>query len=140
MMSASVGSPGAPGAPKSMASRVMQWFGRLGGSLTRVALGLVGLAFLTGAGALVFVSQTVVGRQAVADLVEGALEGTVNGEVLIGPILGGNLLSHLFHLANVARLEAVSKFRTGFLRARHRGSLPGLVRASAAAFLPGIFP
>ena len=94
MMSASVGSPGAPGAPKSMASRVMQWFGRLGGSLTRVALGLVGLAFLTGAGALVFVSQTVVGRQAVADLVEGALEGTVNGEVLIGPILGGNLLSH----------------------------------------------
>ena len=82
MMSASTGSPGAPGAPKSMASRVMQWLGRLGGSLTRVALGLVGLAFLTGAGALVFVSQTVVGRQAVADLVEGALEGAVNGEVV----------------------------------------------------------
>jgi autotransporter translocation and assembly factor TamB len=74
--------------------RLVHWLGRLTGSLTRVALGLIGLACLTGAGALVFLSQTVVGRQAVTDLVEGALEGTVNGEVRIGPILGGNLLSH----------------------------------------------
>ena len=94
MMMESAGSPGAPGASRALLSRVIQWLGRLAGSLTRVALGLVGLAFLAAAGALVFVSQTVVGRQAVADLVEGALEGTVNGEVRIGPILGGNLLSH----------------------------------------------
>lgn len=95
MVMASAGSPGAPEAPRSVLSRAGQWLGRLAGSLTRVALGLIGLAFLTGAGALVFVSQTVVGRQAVADLVEGALAGTVNGEVRIGPILGGNLLSHV---------------------------------------------
>jgi len=94
MVMASAGSPGPPEAPRSVLSRAGQWLGRLAGSLTRVALGLIGLAFLTGAGALVFLSQTVVGRQAVTDLVEGALEGTVNGEVRVGPILGGNLLSH----------------------------------------------
>jgi len=54
--------------------------------------------------------------------------------------LGGNFQARLLHLADVARLGAVSKFRTGLLRARHPGFLPGLIRASAATFLPGIFP
>ena len=63
MVMASAGSPGAPEAPRSVLSRAGQWLGRLAGSLTRVALGLIGLAFLTGAGALVFVSHRVpVGR------------------------------------------------------------------------------
>lgn len=75
-------------------SPVLRWLERIAGSLTRVALGLVGIAFLTAAGSLLLLSQTVVGRQAVADLVEGALEGTVNGGVRVGPILGGNLFTH----------------------------------------------
>ncbi|MCL7956576.1 MAG: translocation/assembly module TamB [marine benthic group bacterium] len=75
-------------------SAVSRAAGRLAGSLTRVALGLVGIAFLTAAGSLLLLSQTVVGRQAVADLVVDALEGTVNGGVRIGPILGGNLFTH----------------------------------------------
>ena len=94
MVTGSSGSPHGGKTPRSPSAWVIKWLGRLAGSLTRVGLGLLGLAFLAGAGALVFLSQTVVGRQAVTDLVEGALSGTVNGEVRVGPILGGNLLSH----------------------------------------------
>jgi hypothetical protein len=59
----------------------------------------VGLSSLTAAGALFLLSQTVVGRNAVATLVEDALSDVVNGEVRVGPIIGGNLLTraHLAH-------------------------------------------
>ncbi len=80
--------------PNETFSRVLRVARRLAESLTRVALGLVGIASLTAAGSLLLLSQTVVGRQAVADLVVDALEGTVNGGVRIGPILGGNLFTH----------------------------------------------
>ncbi len=85
----------ASGSRRSLLSRVSRWLRGLGESLIRVGLGLIGLAFLVSAGALVFLSQTIVGRQAVTDLVEGVLENSVNGDVRIGPILGGDLLSQV---------------------------------------------
>jgi autotransporter translocation and assembly factor TamB len=55
---------------------------------------VVGLLLLTAAGGIVAISQTSVGRQFVADRVEGLLSGVVkNGEVRVGPILGGDLLT-----------------------------------------------
>ncbi len=85
----------ASGSHRSLLSRVLRRLRGLAESLTRVALGLIGLAFLVAAGALVLLSQTIVGRQAVTDLVERALSNTVNGEVRVGPILGGDLLSQV---------------------------------------------
>jgi autotransporter translocation and assembly factor TamB len=66
----------------------------LGGSLGRILLGVVGLLLLTAAGGIVALSQTTLGRQVVADAIEGLLAGVVeNGEVRLGPILGGDLLT-----------------------------------------------
>ncbi|MEJ2482760.1 MAG: translocation/assembly module TamB, partial [Gemmatimonadota bacterium] len=79
---------------RDLLSGFLRTLRRLAGSLSRVALGLIGIACLTAAGSLLLLSQTVVGRQAVADLVVDALEGSVNGGVRIGPILGGNLFTH----------------------------------------------
>lgn len=62
---------------------------------------LVGLALMTAAGGVFLLSQTVVGRQAVAAFVEDALRGAVRGEVTLGPVLGGNLVTR----AHLARLE-----------------------------------
>ncbi|MDT8436736.1 MAG: hypothetical protein RRA92_08265, partial [Gemmatimonadota bacterium] len=74
-----------------MAARLLRM---LGGTVGRILLGVVGLASLTAAGALVALSQTVVGRGFVERLVEDALNGVVEaGEVRVGPILGGDLLS-----------------------------------------------
>ncbi|MFQ5747293.1 MAG: translocation/assembly module TamB domain-containing protein [Gemmatimonadota bacterium] len=60
---------------------------------------LLGLALLAAAGALLFVSQTVVGRRIAASYAEDVLRNAVNGEVRVGPILGGNLVSRI-HLAS----------------------------------------
>jgi len=65
---------------------------------------LIGLAFLTAAGALLLLSQTVVGRTVVATQVERLLADVVNGEVRVGPILGGNMLTRA-HLAHFEILE-----------------------------------
>ncbi len=77
----------------------------------RSAAVLVGLVSLTAAGALFLLSQTVVGRNAAAELVESALKGTINGEVRLGPIIGGNLLSR----AHLAHFEIVEADGTPFL-------------------------
>lgn len=61
----------------------------------RLLLALVGLASLTLAAGSLLLTQTVVGRQAVAGFVEGQLDGLVNGDVEFGPILGGNLVSRV---------------------------------------------
>jgi hypothetical protein len=68
--------------------------------LGRSAAVLVGLASLTAAGAVLLLSQTVVGRAFVADKIESLLAAdVVNGDVRVGPILGGNMLTraHLAH-------------------------------------------
>ncbi|MEE8487234.1 MAG: hypothetical protein V3S56_03620, partial [Gemmatimonadota bacterium] len=59
----------------------------------RALLTLVGIASLTLAAGSILLTQTVVGRGAVAAFVEGELERVVNGDVDFGPILGGNLLT-----------------------------------------------
>ena len=64
----------------------------------------LGLASLTAAGAVLWLSQTVVGRAVVAERVEGLLSDVVNGEVRVGPILGGNMLTRA-HLAHFEILE-----------------------------------
>ena len=65
----------------------------------------VGLASLTAAGAILLLSQTVVGRAVVADKVEELLADVVNGDVRVGPILGGNMLTRA-HLAHFEILES----------------------------------
>ncbi|HSM09390.1 MAG TPA: translocation/assembly module TamB domain-containing protein [Gemmatimonadota bacterium] len=61
----------------------------------RLLLALVGLASLSLAAGSVLLTQTVVGREAVAAFVEGELDGLVQGDVELGPILGGNLVSRV---------------------------------------------
>jgi hypothetical protein len=65
---------------------------------------LVGLASLTAAGAVLLLSQTVVGRAVVASYLEDALGGVLDGDVRVGPILGGNMLTRV-HLAHFEMLE-----------------------------------
>ena len=65
----------------------------------------VGLASLTAAGAIILLSQTVVGRAVVASQVERLLADVVNGDVRVGPILGGNILTRV-HLAHFEMLES----------------------------------
>ncbi|MDX1393977.1 MAG: translocation/assembly module TamB domain-containing protein [Gemmatimonadota bacterium] len=54
------------------------------------ALGLISLALAL---ALFQFTQTATGRNAAVVLIQGALEDAVNGEIRIGPVLGGNLLT-----------------------------------------------
>lgn len=78
----------------SPGGRALALLSSLGASLGRILLGLAGLLLLTAAGGIVAISQTSVGRQFVADRVEGLLSGVVeSGEVRLGPILGGDLLT-----------------------------------------------
>ena len=80
--------------PRARGGRILRFFSALAASASRVLLGVVGLLLLTAAGGIVAISQTSVGRQFVADRVEGLLSGVVkNGEVRVGPILGGDLLT-----------------------------------------------
>ncbi|MFQ5889387.1 MAG: translocation/assembly module TamB domain-containing protein [Gemmatimonadota bacterium] len=72
---------------------------------------LLGLVFLTAAGGIFLLSQTVVGRHAAASFVEEALRGAVNGEVRLGPIIGGNLLTR----AHVAHFEIATHDGVPFL-------------------------
>jgi hypothetical protein len=65
----------------------------------------VGLSGLTAAGAILLLSQTVVGRAVVATKVEELLADVVNGDVRVGPILGGNMLTRA-HLAHFEILES----------------------------------
>jgi hypothetical protein len=66
---------------------------------------LIGLASLTAAGAVLLLSQTVVGRSVVARQIEHLLADVVNGDVRVGPILGGNMLTRV-HLAHFEMLES----------------------------------
>ncbi len=89
------------GAPLGMPRplwRLMKVFGR------SVAV-FVGLSGLTAAGAILLLSQTVVGRAVVATKVEELLADVVNGDVRVGPILGGNMLTRA-HLAHFEILES----------------------------------
>lgn len=63
--------------------------------LGRVTGALLGLALLTGASALFLLTQTATGRGITASFLEEALEGAVRGEVEVGPITGGNLLTRV---------------------------------------------
>ncbi len=68
---------------------------------SRLLGGLLGFGFLAGAGLAVFLSQTVVGRNFVSSLVQDALNGAIEGQVSLGPIIGGDLIS----TAIVSRFE-----------------------------------
>jgi len=61
----------------------------------RVLRRVMGLIFLALALALFQFTQTSTGRNAAISLLRGALEKAVHGEVEIGPVLGGNLLTRL---------------------------------------------
>ncbi len=76
----------------------------------RLVLALVGLASLSLAAGSVLLTQTVVGREAVASFVEGQLDGLVQGDVELGPILGGNLVSRVLLDRFVIRDEAGEAF------------------------------
>lgn len=76
----------------------------------RILLALVGLASLALAIGSLLLTQTVVGRQVVADFVERELDGIVRGDVELGPILGGNLVSRALLDRFVIRDEAGQAF------------------------------
>ncbi|MGD8495397.1 MAG: translocation/assembly module TamB domain-containing protein [Gemmatimonadales bacterium] len=61
----------------------------------RILLAVIGVLSLSFVAASLLLTQTVVGRRAVASFVEGQLDGIVNGDVEFGPILGGNLVSRV---------------------------------------------
>jgi hypothetical protein len=69
--------------------------------VVRVAAGLVGLLLLAVAGGVLLLSQTVTGRQMAGSLARDALQGAVRGQVRLGPVTGGNLLTS----ARLGRLE-----------------------------------
>jgi hypothetical protein len=77
-----------PAPPRGRAHRGLSFGARL-------LLALIGLASLSVAAGSVLLTQTVVGRRAVASFVEGELDGLVQGDVELGPILGGNLVSRV---------------------------------------------
>ena len=66
---------------------------------------LLGLLSLTAAGLILLLSQTVVGRDLAAGLVEDLLDGAMNGKAEVGPILGGNLLTRV----RLAHFEIVTE-------------------------------
>jgi hypothetical protein len=72
---------------------------------SRVIGVLIGVSFLAGAGLVVFLSQTVVGRNAVSGLLENVLNGAIDGQVRFGPIIGGDLISG----ATVAHFEIATE-------------------------------
>lgn len=78
----------------SRGGRALTMLASLGASLGRILLAVAGLLLLAAAGGIVALSQTSLGRQFVAERVEGLLSGVVKGgEVRLGPILGGDLLT-----------------------------------------------
>lgn len=76
----------------------------------RLLLTLIGLAALTLAAGSLLLTQTVLGRQAVASFVEGELDKLVTGDVEFGPILGGNLVSRVLLARFVIRDAAGEPF------------------------------
>lgn len=68
--------------------------GRLAARLGRGLAVLLGLLLLAGAAGLFTLTQTRVGRDAVAGWIEGRLEAAFSGDVQLGPIVAGNLISH----------------------------------------------
>lgn len=69
--------------------------------VVRVIVGLTGLLVLAVAGGVLLLSQTVTGRQMAGGLARDALQGAVRGQVRLGPVTGGNLLTS----ATLGRLE-----------------------------------
>ncbi len=72
--------------------------GRLGRILAhgvRVAVFLVGLAFMAASGGIVVFTQSATGRDVVRSLVQKVLTGAMHGRVRVGPITGGNLLTRI---------------------------------------------
>ena len=79
--------------PRSRLRRVLRAHGVAATYLVR-ALGVIaGFASLGAAVALFLATQTDFGRNAVLSFAEDALNGAVNGQVTLGPIQGGNLLT-----------------------------------------------
>lgn len=76
----------------------------------RSLLTLVGVASLSLAAGSILLTQTVVGRRAVASYAEGELDRLVDGDVEFGPILGGNLLSNVLLDRFVIRDAAGEEF------------------------------
>ncbi len=80
---------------------VVEWIGRILHVFGRISFTAIGIALLVAAVLIAALSQTVVGRRMAADYAERALSEIIDGEVRIGPIIGGNLVSrvHLAHLS-----------------------------------------
>ena len=66
---------------------------RIARSLGQTAAVLVGLILLAAASGVLVLSQTATGREAAASLLEGALSRAVRGQVEVGSITGGNLVT-----------------------------------------------
>lgn len=79
----------APDAPDGGAG-----FGRLLLRLGRGAAVLLGLLLLVVASGLFTLTQTRLGRDAVAGWIEGQIEAALRGDVQLGPIVAGNLVTH----------------------------------------------
>ena len=62
-------------------------------ALRRTLAVTLGVLSLSTAGVLFFTTQTPLGRNAAARLIAGALEGALDAEVRLGPIIGGNLIT-----------------------------------------------
>lgn len=83
-----------------------------GHRLGRIVAALAGLLLLALAGGILVLSQTVMGRQLAGDLARDALQGAVRGEVRLGPVTGGNLLTR----ATISGLEISGPDGQPFLR------------------------
>ena len=81
--------------PRSRLKKVLRAHGIAATYLVRAAGVLAGFLSLAAAVALFLATQTDFGRNAALSYIEGALTGTFNGTVELGPVVGGNLLTRV---------------------------------------------
>lgn len=80
--------PEGEGGLERILGRILKGFGR-------TATAVLGVLFLAAASGVLILTQTATGRRAATSFLEGILEDAVHGQVTVGPVTAGNLLTRV---------------------------------------------